>query len=44
MTLQVRKQAIAITRFPDISKNKGSETRKLGQLIKYDVFPSKIMQ
>ena len=37
MTLQTEEQTIAVHILPDISKSKGNQTMKLGQLIKYDM-------
>ena len=37
MTLQTGEQTIAVHILPDISKSKGNQTMKLGQLIKYDM-------
>ena len=37
MTLQPRKQAIAINILPNISRSKGNRTMKFGQFIEYNV-------
>ena len=37
MTSQPRKQAIAVHIFPNISRIKGNQTMKFGQLIEYDM-------
>ena len=36
MTLVTRKQIITIHKLPNISRNKGNQTMKFGQLIEYD--------
>ena len=37
MTSKTRKQTIVINILPDISKSKGNQTMKSGQLIEYNV-------
>ena len=37
MTSQVRKQTIAMHILPEISRSKGNQTRKFGQLIEYNM-------
>ena len=37
MTSQTGTQTIRINIFPDISKNKGNQAMKFGQIIKYNV-------